>query len=142
MGINLETQSQSFGVDDQSWLATMKGMNTCRTGTLNLALFTVDHALNGFIPSGTVVGLVTASGLYGPYDDTAADGRQTARGLIFSGVQTSRFNGPALTKAGFALFWEGVVKMSKLPNFLLTANGKGEIDAAGIVDLPTIRWEA
>lgn len=145
MGFSLETISDSYGVDDQSWLAMRKGMDTCRTGTLDLTKFTVDHYLQGFIPSGTVVAKITSGGgigMYGPYDDTLANGQQVAAGLIFSGVQVRRL-GTVKTKAAFALFWEGVVKESKLPNFLLTANGKGEIDAAGKVDIGNlIRWEA
>jgi hypothetical protein len=40
-----------------------------------------------------VLGKVTATGLYGPYDDTASDGTQTATHLLFSNVRVTRQDG-------------------------------------------------
>jgi hypothetical protein len=44
---------------------------------------------------------------------------------------------------GAALFWTGVVKLSKLPQYTGTGNNKGEADAAAQTDLAAwIRYEA
>ena len=53
-------------------------------GTVTIATTTAGvtgHYVNGYIPSGFPLGKITATGLYGPYDDTANDGRQTCKGL-------------------------------------------------------------
>lgn len=139
MGFNLEVKTDVWGVDDKSWLATMKGMTTCRSITLDVTAFHADHIVNGFIPSGIVLGKITASGLYGPYDNALSNGLEVAAGLLFDGAQVKR-NADTISKTSGALFWEGVVRQSKMPVFPNTA--KGEVDAPARVDLPTIRWEA
>lgn len=67
MGISLDITRDTWGVDSLDWLAMRKGFDTCRPVTLDLSLFAAGHYVNGFIPSGTLLGKVTASGLYGPY---------------------------------------------------------------------------
>jgi hypothetical protein len=49
---------------------------------LNGDLFPAGTFPDGVVPSGTVLGIVTATGLAGPYDDAALDGRQTAVGHL------------------------------------------------------------
>lgn len=97
------------------------------------------HYLNGYIPSGTAIGLVTATGLFGPYDDTASDGRQTCYGLTYGDVRAIRQNGTVASKVGTgAVVYDAVVSVSKLP----FQSGTGSIDANGKADLPNIRFEA
>lgn len=67
MGISLDITRDTWGVDSLDWLALRKGINTCRPATLDLSLFSAGHYVNGFIPSGTLIGKVTATALYGPY---------------------------------------------------------------------------
>ena len=93
---------------------------------------------NGFIPSGCVLGQVTATQLYGPYDDTASDGRQTATHVLWNDVRAVRENGTTASKVGGAGMVRGDVSVSKLP----FQSGAGAIDANGKADLPLIRWEA
>lgn len=136
MGFALEIKSDAWFSDDRSWLGyTAGGMNDARSITLDISKFTTDHYLNGFIPSGCVLGVVTATGLYGPYDDTALDGRQTAAGFLFTGVKVRDLRGNTFAKSSAALMWKGLVITAKLPDFTGTANAKGELDAAGKVDL-------
>jgi hypothetical protein len=137
MGFSLDIYTETWGVDDRSWLGyTAGGMNDARPVTLDVTKFTVDHYPNGFIPSGAVLAKVTAGGLYGPYDDTALDGRAVAEGFLFVGVQVTGLRRSAVpAKISAALMWKGLVITSKLPDFLSTANAKGELDAAGRVDL-------
>lgn len=130
-------EAETFFNEDRSWLGARKGTDTCRSITLNSALFATAHtAAKGAVPSGTVLGRVTATGLYGPYDPAAVDGRETPAGLLFN---TTDVNIDAGTPVGAPLFWEGIVKTAKLPAFDGTV--AGELDAAARNDLPTIRWE-
>ncbi|MGW2666226.1 hypothetical protein ACWCW7_35185 [Nocardia tengchongensis] len=97
------------------------------------------HYLNGYIPSGTVIGQVTATGLFGPYDDNASDGRQTAYGLTYGDCRVVRQNGSIAAKVGTgAVVNMAIVSTSKLP----FQSGTGSIDANGKADLAQIRFEA
>lgn len=97
------------------------------------------HYANGYIPSGTAIGVVAATGLYGPYDDSASDGRQVFYGFTYGDVRAVRQNGSIATKVGTgAVVYDAIVSVSKLP----FQNGAGAIDANGKADNPTIRYEA
>lgn len=99
----------------------------------------VAHYPNGFIPSGTVIGKVTSGGLFGPYDDSASDGRQTAYGITYGDVRAIRQNGTTATKVGTgAVVYDAVIASSKLP----FQAGPGSIDANGKADLAQLRFEA
>jgi hypothetical protein len=99
----------------------------------------VAHYPNGFIPSGTVIGKVTATSLYGPYDDSASDGRQTAYGLTYGDVRAIRQNGTTASKVGTgAVVYDAAIASSKLP----FQAGPGSIDANGKADLAQLRFEA
>lgn len=96
------------------------------------------HYPDGFIPSGCVIGKVTATGLFGPYDNAAGDGREVAYGITFAPVTVVRANGSVASKVGTGALVMGVVSTSKLP----FQTGPGSIDSTGRTDLPTIRFEA
>lgn len=138
-GINLKITSDSWSGQDYSWLKSRKGFDTCRSVTLDLTTFLAAHSSTGKIPSGTVLGKITASGKYGPYDNAAVDGREVARGLLLHDVRVADSSGNAFADPGAAMLWEGIVAEAKLPAFAATA--LGEIDATGKTDLPSIRWE-
>lgn len=142
MGVNIQIEAEEvFTNEDRSWLGARKGTDTCRSITLNSSLFLAAHtSAKGAVPSGTVLGKVTATGLYGPYDPDGSDGREVAAGLLFSTTDLGAEGGVADAPVGAALLWEGIVKQSKLPAFTGTVDG--EIDANGRTDLPSIRWEA
>lgn len=133
----------SYQAERRSWLIPQPGgveFGFTDGGTLSIASLTAaTHYPNGYVPSGLVLGKITASGLYGPYDDTAADGRQTAVGFLFSSVKvpadTTKNVGIAVLQA-FA-----VVKLAKLP-IANGATGRGYIDAAGQTDLPRVHFVA
>lgn len=97
------------------------------------------HYPNGYIPSGCAIGKVTATGLFGPYDDTAADGRQVAYGFTYGDVRAVRQNGTIAAKVGTgAVVYDAAVAASKLP----FQAGPGAIDTNGKADLAQIRFEA
>lgn len=61
----------AFQVEDRSWLLPQPGAighGKTEGGTLDVSAFTANvHYPNGYIPSGTVLGRITSSGLLGPY---------------------------------------------------------------------------
>jgi hypothetical protein len=92
---------------------------------------------NGRVPSGVVLGKITASGRYGPYDDAETDGREVAVGHLFTTTQLNRpelGDDPAVFRnVGGALLWHGEVVEAKLP----TDHG---LDANAKTDLKHIRY--
>lgn len=121
-------------VENRSWLwgthGTEPGANP--SISLDLSTFTAGtHYPNGYIPSGCVLGEITASGSYGPYDPAATDGRQVAAGLLFDSVVID--NGK-IVSPNEALFVHGFVKPGKLP----FESGAGALDEAAQTALSLI----
>lgn len=127
--------AHTFLNEDQRWIGPggLSAIQDARSITLNLALFDLVTAFpNRYLPSGIVLGKVTATGLYGPYSDAAGDGRTVAMGLLL--VSESVDVGAAVTgNHPAALYWRGEVIQSFLP----TGHG---LDALGIADLPRIAF--
>lgn len=122
--------------ENRSWLrgphGTEPGANP--NATLLVSLFTAGiHYPNGYIPSGIVLGKVTATGVYGPYDSAATDGRETAAGLLFGSLTVI----PGIDRVGGAIVRHGFVNPAKLP----IQSGTGSLDAAARTDLTLIDFE-
>lgn len=137
MGMQLGLVTQTFTAsEDQSWLGSAHGTNAADPITLNAASF-VSAFPTGIIPSGVVLGKITATGRYAPYIDGNSDGTQTAVGHLLTTVDLT--NGGLLpasanwANASAALFSHGQVVEAKLP----TGHG---LDAAGKVDLKLIQY--
>lgn len=138
----IAVETNSFGLDDsRQWLLSPHGTDPGTTPgvTLDVSAFTAaTHYPRGFILSGIVLGKITASGLYGPYDDTATDGRQTAAGILLFGRKVP--NLLDLTKdVGSAILVHGFVDAAKLP-IANAATGGGFLDTAGRTDLKLIHF--
>ncbi len=99
--------------DSKAWLAAQHGTgpNEMPSVTVDTALFPAGAKANGYVPSGVLLGRVTATGLYGPYDSAATDGRQTLRGILFQAIDTH--NGDQ--QFGTAILVHGYVFGRKLP---------------------------
>lgn len=140
---DISVQSTAYQVEKRSWLLSPHGTEpgTTPSITLDVSAFTAaTHFPNGYFPSGIVLGKITASGLYGPYDDTAVDGREVAAGILFSSVKVP--NTADTTKdVGAAMLVHGFVKIAKLP-IANGATGRGYIDANGQTDLKLIHFVA
>lgn len=69
MGLDIGVVTRSFpGNEDRSWIGHRRGMDSCRSITLDVSTFTYpDHFALGVLQSGIALGQITASGLYGPY---------------------------------------------------------------------------
>ena len=128
MGVNLTVRSESWGAEDRSWTKSTKGYNTCRSKTLDLALFDPeDHYPNGYLPSGIVLGVVTATGRYVPYTDAATHGAgsDVARGFLFSSVTVPE---DTAERIGVPLMWEGIIDTTELPlNHGLTTAARADL---------------
>lgn len=140
-GINLKITSEAWTTGNLSWMKSQYGFDTARPCTLDLALFSADEMIDGYIPSGIVVAKITATGLYGPYTPAAVDGTEVAAGLLLHDVRRSRDSDETgtLIRSAAAFVWQAIVNESKLP--VLVSTTKGEIDAAGKADLIHIRFE-
>lgn len=119
---DISVTSTGYQVENRSWLISAHGTDpgTNPNVVLDISKFTAGtHYPNGYIPSGIALAKVTATGLYGPYEAAAGDGRNVAAGHLFStlGVRAGQ------TKVGGALVVHGFVRESKLP-FAIDAAGK------------------
>lgn len=136
--------TQQFPTENLTWDLSALEVPYVEGGTLDVSKFTqAQHYPNGYIPSGTVLGVVTASGLLAPYLDSASDGTQTAVGILRASVSVVQLNGTVKSKVGCAVLkaW-GVVSSSKLPLNSTNAAAGGFIDANGKADLPHIHFAA
>lgn len=124
MDITLQP-TETWTAEDRSWLGSRDGTEVTQTVTLDTSTFTEGtHYPNGYIPSGTVLGRITATGLFGPYDDAASDGREVAVGFLFSNTRV-RSGGPDV---GAPIHWRGVIRTAKLPaNSGLDTNGRTDL---------------
>lgn len=111
--------------DDPSWIGSGHGIDSNKTVTLDTSLFTEeDHFPDGFIPSGTPLAMVTATGLYGPYDPGDDPvGLGTLDCFLYSPL-TVEYTGQKLTGAGYA---HGPVIEANLPESALDSNGKADV---------------
>jgi hypothetical protein len=137
--MDLSVRTETFGQDDQSWLGSAEGTDRATSITLDTSTFTSGtHYPDGYFKSGIILGKITASGLYAPYNNAAADGTEVAAGLLLCAVDA-----PAATTTDVqaAMLWHGRVLVSKLPIAEGTVGGP---DAGGAykTDLPQIRFDA
>ncbi|MEU8186020.1 head decoration protein [Micromonospora carbonacea] len=140
---DISVSTVSYQAEKRSWLLGPHGTDPGATPsiTLDVSAFTAaTHYPNGYFPSGIVLGVITASGLYGPYDDTAVDGRQVAAGILFSSVKVPN-TADTMKDVGAAMLVHGFVKIARLP-IANGATGRGYIDANGQTDLKLIHFVA
>ncbi|MFJ8442767.1 head decoration protein [Kitasatospora griseola] len=118
---------------NRPWLASLHGTDQTETVTLDASkLAAGTHYVASTDPaqpysrllSGIPLGRITASGLYGPYDPAAVDGRQNFAGLVFDEALFA----PGQPKIPCALLWHGVARAAKIP---------GGIDTTKITLSPT-----
>jgi hypothetical protein len=125
--MNLGLITESFSQDKRDWLFSDHGTDIALSATLDVTKFTAGtHYPDGYIKSGIPLGKITAGGKYGPYDDTATDGRQTCVGFLFTGVEVVTRRGATLSSAVGSMLVHCAVKEAKLP-VALDANGKADL---------------
>lgn len=122
--MDLSVKTETFGDDDQRWVGSAHGVDMARSITLDTSAFTAaTHYPDGYIRSGTPLGRVTATGLYGPYTPAAADGTDVLAGFLLTPVKPGA---SATTDVGGALFEHGRVVEANLP-IAIDANGKTDV---------------
>lgn len=130
MGSNLQIRRETFSAaEDQSWLKTRFGTDDAHSITINgAAAGAVAGVVNGFLKSGTLMGKVTAGGLYSPYSNADAPaGVGVALGILLTSIQLVKTDAGVYADSTAALMWHGDVIIAKLTGY----------DAAGATDLGT-----
>ncbi len=125
--VTIAPQSSDPGwvTDDPSWLGSAHGTDATETGTVDTSLFTAGtHYPDGYLPSGTPLGKVTATGLYGPYtpgDDPAG------LGTLVGFLVAPRAVASASQRIAVGILTHGRVVEANLPTSALDANGKTDV---------------
>lgn len=133
MGLNLPLKTETFSPsEDHKWLGSAHGTKEADSITLDADAFLATWP-SGIVPSGVVLGRVTATGLYRPYSNAAVDGTEVARGHLFTTTDLGGTTAGAVDKVGAALYWHGEVVEANLP----ASHG---LDAAAKTDLNQIRY--
>lgn len=126
--MDLSLKTESFTQDRRDWLGSAHGTDAPVSVTLDVAKFTkATHYPDGYIRSGTPLGKVTAGGLYGPYDDTATDGRQALVGFLFTAQDVDARRVTSTKVVGSALI-HCFIREAKLP---IAVDAAGKTDVAG-----------
>jgi hypothetical protein len=126
--MDLSLRTETFGVDDQSWLGSAHGTEATESVTLDTSTFTAGthyDALGGYFKSGIALGKITTGGKYGPYDNAASDGRETLVGFLFGAVPCPKVN--TVDPSG-AILVHGKVREARLP---VAVDSAGKTDVAG-----------
>lgn len=119
--------TETFGNEDHSWLRSQHGTEAIETAVLDLSKFTkATHYSAGYIKSGEPLGKIAATGLYGPYDGAASDGRETLVGHLFT-TQAVREGGGNITAN---LLAHGKVVEARLPH---PVDAAAKADVAGSI---------
>jgi hypothetical protein len=88
---SIAVETTAYQAEKRSWLIPQPGgigYGFTPSVTLDVSAFTAaTHYPNGYLMSGIVLGKITATGLYGPYNDTLSTGQEVAAGLLFSSVK-------------------------------------------------------
>lgn len=95
-------------------------------GTLSRAVVTIASG-SGVVPAGLVLGKITASGKYKPYDDDNADGSETAVCLAYDTVDAT-----SADKKAVVIFRNAEVRASAI---LWAATNDATDKANGLADL-------
>ncbi len=134
---DISVETRSFGPDDRAWLLTelvghQQSTATVYGGNIDFSLFTANtHYPNGYLPSGLLLGKVTATGRLGPYSNGATNGTETAVGFLYNATRV-----PASTAtrvAGTVVDSFAIVSESRLP-------ANHGLDAAAKAELPLIKF--
>ncbi|MGW4119881.1 hypothetical protein [Nocardia sp. NPDC004711] len=122
--MDLKINIDTFGQDDQSWLASAEGTDRARTITLDLTTFTAGtHYPNGYLKSGYALKKL-GSGKYGLFS-VGDEATASIAGHWLTAVRIPT----GATKVSGALLWHGSVLAAKCPH---TVNAAGQATAKQI----------
>jgi hypothetical protein len=97
--MQLTPLNQTFGQEDQSWLASADGTDFARPVTIDITKLTPSiHYPNGYLASGIPLAKLTATGLYAPYaPETDSVQSVTVTGAPTGGTFTLTWDGDTTT---------------------------------------------
>ena len=116
----------TIGTGDQSWLGSAHAIWECRTVAPDPDLFTAAAYPDG-VPSGTPIGIVTASGLAGPYTGDSTDEVQTVTIDATGGTFTLTFDGQTTDD----LDWDATAAEVQAALEALSTIGAGNVAVTG-----------
>lgn len=92
--MDISVTTESWLVEDRSWLASRDGTDVPQSITLDTSTFTANtHYPNGYVPSGTIL-IPLGDNMYGPYAGSASEGQTvTITGTPTGGTFTLTFSG-------------------------------------------------
>ena len=126
------TSTTSRRAPGRLWLGSPHGVDAPIHVTFDFATFThANFTATGQIQNGCLLGKITASGKYGPYDPDATDGRQAAAAVALNDNTIPANTAAVVTDA--ALVHCGV-RVASLP----IKTGPGSLDANARTDLKSV----
>lgn len=102
MGTEIAQRSTQYAGEDRRWLdGGFHGQDTNKEVTLNGDLFPAATYPDGRVPSGIVLGIVTATGLAGPYGGRTNEVQSVNLGAATAGTITIGFDGETTAAIAF-----------------------------------------
>ena len=136
---DISVATTAYQVEDLSWdLSTAESPGFRQSVTLDISAFdATQHYPNGYIPSGCVIGIITATGKAGPYLAGGSGGLETAYGFLAASTKVPNTADTTIDVGAAALVAFSAVDVAALP-FTTAETLGGFLDAAGRVDLPNL----
>lgn len=120
--MDLTIRREYVAGSDLTWLGSAHAVENAQTVPIDVSTLTKQtHYPNGFLPSGFALGEIGDTGVYGPYNNGASDGRETFKVFLIQPISIGE-DAEVVTGAGI---WHGRVYNDRLPF---------PLDAPGIVD--------
>ena len=132
--MDLTTQVASTGGTDLTWLRSDHGISSGLVRTLDVTKFTSGthyDATTKVLKSGIALAIVTATGLYGPYDTTASDGRQLVLdSFVLFEEPLTLDNGSTSAKVAVAVLRHAIINQPLRPIAAHRAGGASDVATA------------
>jgi hypothetical protein len=142
MSTDINVISTAYQTYKRSWyLGTADQPGFPQSITLDVSAFNAAHYVNGYIPSGTILAVLSSGGKAVPYLDAGTGGAGVAAGILFSPVKIPDLADLTKDVGGAMLVAFAAVSIAKLPFTSATTSG-GFIDTNGKAELPLIYWAA
>lgn len=132
--MDLTPVATSTGGTDKRWRASDHGISNDQTRTLDVTKFTSGthyDATTKVLYGGIGLAKVTATGLFGPYDTTASDGRQLVLDSFLENEEPLLLsNGATSSKVAVAVTRHAIINQPLLPIAAQRAGGASDVATA------------
>ncbi len=117
------TTTTSYEADNPKWIGSTLGRDSMFTGTLDRSAFVeATHYPDGFFMSGILLGQITSTGLYAPWDTGASDGSEVFAGILGEPQEDTGTNDSEIIAP---IQWIGLVNTAQLPVAAEDSDGGG-----------------